>query len=229
MMRTAQRSRNDASRRLALAAWLVFFLSVCAATVAQAQGRAASATAKPMLDSSAATSSRLRSWTSDDRRYALGDIVTVLVVSRTSATANVRDVAADSRKKTLNADVEPPAGPTGASVPINASVHFDQDGNSRRTGELLRGNEFRTTVSTRVVAISPTGMLRLEGRSSLDMDRNTQDVTVKGWIRPQDIVPGTNAVESSRLADASITFARKGSLGRPRTGLVSRVLGLVWP
>lgn len=231
MNTTSRRHQPAAQCRMALTAraLLVAALTVSAAAPMRAQGRASTPGAKAMPDSSTATSNHLRSWTADNRPYVIGDIVTVVVVNRTSATANVRDVAADSRSKKLNADVQPPAGPTGASVPIDASVRFDQDGNSRRTGELLRGNEFRATVTTRVVAISPTGMLRLEGRSTLDVDRNTQDITVKGWTRPQDIAPGSNMVESSRLADASITYARKGSLGKPRTGIVSRILGMVWP
>ncbi|MBI2406702.1 MAG: flagellar basal body L-ring protein FlgH [Gemmatimonadetes bacterium] len=222
-------SRIPGAARCALrrASVLVALGTVMTSSLA-AQARP-SAAPRASLDSSASQPARLRSWTSDNYRYAIGDIVTVLVVNRTSAAANVRDVAADARRKTLGADVQPPASPTGPSVPISADVRFDQAGDSRRSGEMLRGNEFRTTVTTRVVAISPTGMLRLEGRSTLQMDRNRQDVVVKGWIRPQDVAPGAHVVESSRLADASITYTSKGSLGKPRSGIVSRVLGMVWP
>ncbi len=227
--RSPTRPRTRIRGALVIATAASGALIIAAPSAAAAQGRTAAAAAPRVLDSSATAQPRRRSWTSDGAQYALGDIVTVLVVNRTSATANSRDIAAESRDKKLGADVRPPAGEAGPSAPMTAKVSFDQDGNSRRTGELLRGTDFRTTVSARVTAISPTGMLRIEGHSMLNVDRNVQDVSVTGWVRPQDITPGANTVESSRIADASINYTRKGSLGKPSAGIVSRILGWVWP
>ncbi|MCC7195118.1 MAG: flagellar basal body L-ring protein FlgH [Gemmatimonadaceae bacterium] len=226
--RSPTRPRARLRGALVIAAAASSALVTAAPYAVAAQGRTA-VPAQRVLDSSATAQPRRRSWTSDGTQYALGDIVTVLVVNRTSATANSRDIAAESRDKKLGADVRPPAGEAGPSVPMTAKVSFDQDGNSRRTGEMLRGADFRTTVSARVTAISPTGMLRIEGRSMLNVDRNVQEVSVTGWVRPQDITPGANTVESSRIADASINYTRKGSLGKPSAGIVSRILGWVWP
>ena len=68
-------------------------------------------------------------------------------------------------------------------------------------------------------------MLQISGHKLVDVDKNQQDVTVSGWIRPQDIAVGSNTVESARIADATINYVQKGALGRPRSGILGRVLG----
>ena len=53
-------------------------------------------------------------------------------------------------------------------------------------------------------------------------------MTLSGWLRPQD-VSSTDYAESSRVADAEIVYQAQGSLGKPRSGILTRVLGVVWP
>ena len=62
----------------------------------------------------------------------------------------------------------------------------------------------------------------------VNLDKNRQEVTLTGWVRPQD-VSAQNAVESSRIANAEIVYAGKGDLGKPKSGILGRVLGMVWP
>ena len=106
---------------------------------------------------------------------------------------------------------------------------FDNKGDSRKRGQALRENDFRSQMSARVIGVSPTGMLKIRGHKLVNVDKNQQDVVVTGWIRPQDIAVGTNSVESARIADAEIDYAQKGALGAPRSGILSRVLGAIWP
>lgn len=194
-----------------------------------AQARTKADPKPPVLDSLATEPAQRQSWTADRARLGVGDIITVLVDQRTLANANLRDVAADRRNKTLGLDVKPPAAPGAPAAGMKATVDFDQNGDSRRTGELVRGTQFRSSVSARVVAISPSGLVRIQGRTVLDMDKNKQDITLSGWVRPEDLMAGTNTVESSRIADASITFTQQGGLGSPKVGFLSRVLGVIWP
>jgi len=81
----------------------------------------------------------------------------------------------------------------------------------------------------RVIAVSPTGMLQIRGHKLVNIDKNQQDVVVTGWIRPQDISPATNAVLSSHIADAEIDYAQKGAIGTPKSGVLSKILGAIWP
>jgi flagellar L-ring protein precursor FlgH len=47
-------------------------------------------------------------------------------------------------------------------------------------------------------------------------------------VRAQDVSPA-NTVESARLADAQLTYQSPGPLGKPKQGLVTRVVSLLWP
>ncbi len=184
---------------------------------------------KPIADSLSLQPASRMSWTSDRMRFGIGDIVTILVDEATLATANLTDNNSERRSKGLGLNITPPASPGAPSAAMDVSMSFDNNGDSRKSGEAVRKNAFRTQVSARVVAISPTGMLQVKGKKTVNVDKNEQDVTISGWIRPQDVNPGTNAVMSSRLADADVQYAQKGDLGKPRSGLLSRMLGALWP
>lgn len=200
-----------------------------AATSMRAQGRVTKVAAKPVADSLALQPPVRQSWTSDKMRLGIGDIVTIVISERTQASANLTDNNSEARKRQLGLDIEPPASPAGVSTSVKATMDFNNDGDSRKRGEALRQNDFRSLISARVVAVSPTGMLQIRGHKLVNVDKNQQDVIVTGWIRPQDIAVGSNTVESSRIANAEIDYAQKGTLGRPRSGILSRVLGALWP
>ncbi|MHB1297442.1 MAG: flagellar basal body L-ring protein FlgH [Gemmatimonadaceae bacterium] len=170
------------------------------------------------------TAAPRRAWTSDRLHLAVGDIVTVLIDERTLASANLRDQDVNRRRRELDAGINSPGGTSTA-----AGMGSGQDADSRRSGEAVRQNAFRTEMSARVVAISPSGMLQLQGSKRVQLDKNIQTVSITGWVRPHDIAIATNTVESSRLADAAISYAQEGTLGKPRSGIITRVLGAIWP
>ncbi len=74
----------------------------------------------------------------------------------------------------------------------------------------------------------PNGTLQVKGRRVVDVDKAKQDVTLAGWVRAQDVTP-QNVVESSRIADAQLTYVSPGPLGKPKQGILSRVIGIIWP
>lgn len=184
---------------------------------------------KPIADSLALQPAVRTSWTSDRMRFGIGDIVTILIDESTLASANLTDNNSEHRTKGFGLNITPPASPGAPSAAMDVSMSFNNNGDSRKSGEAVRKNAFSAKVSARVVAVSPTGMLQLKGKKTVNVDKNQEDVTITGWVRPQDINPGTNTVVSSRLADADVQYAQKGDLGKPRSGLLSRMLGALWP
>ena len=69
-------------------------------------------------------------------------------------------------------------------------------------------------------------MLRVDGGKLVTVDGRKQEVRLGGLVRPEDVTAG-NAVLSSRIADASISY--KGKNIDPKTGLFGKILGLLWP
>jgi flagellar L-ring protein precursor FlgH len=205
-----------------LVALLALALSLalpCRAPLSAQDTTAAGAAAVP-----AATPAPRRSWTSDRVPLAVGDVVTLIIDERTLASAGLRDADAEQRGRTMDVNLATPGG--GGTA---AGVRSSNDADSRRSGETVRQNTFRSELSTRVVAVSPTGMIQLKGTKRVQLDKSVQLVTITGWVRARDISPSTNTIESYRLADAEIAYSQEGSLGKPRGGIITRMLGKVWP
>jgi flagellar L-ring protein FlgH len=221
-MHTIRRTDSAAFRAL------LFVVIASAPLSAQAAGRGAAAV-KPDLDSLAARPATRQSWTSDRMRFGIGDIITVLIVEHAVASANLTDNNTETRTRALGLDITPPSGPTKPAATTSVTMDFNNNGDSQKSGAATRQHDFQSQMSVRVVAISPSGVLQIRGHKLVNVDNNQQDVVVTGWIRPQDIAVGANTVESSRIADAEIDYGQRGALGSPRSGLMSRILGAIWP
>jgi flagellar L-ring protein precursor FlgH len=172
----------------------------------------------------AATAPRA-SWLSDRREFAVGDIITVFVDDYTIASAIKDNTATDRRRRNAGIDISKP-GPLAGS--ISAGVDSRNDGDSQQRGQARRENRFQSEMSVRVVALGPNGTVQVKGRKLIDVDKGQQDITLTGWVRAQDVSTG-NAVESSRIADAQVTYLSPGPLGKPKGGILSKVVGIVWP
>jgi flagellar L-ring protein precursor FlgH len=164
----------------------------------------------------------LRGWTGDRREFAVGDVVTVLVDDYTISTAIKDDVAAQRRSRDLSVDVTTP------DLGVRGGLGSRNDANSQNRGEARRENRFQSEMSVRVVAAGPNGTYQVRGTRLVDVDKAKQQVTLTGWVRAQDITPA-NTVESSRLADAQIAYQSPGPLGKPKQGVLTRVISILWP
>jgi len=194
-------------------------------TGAQAAAQPAAATAAPAAPAAApvtpGTVNRV-SWASDRRAFAVGDLITVLVDDYTISSAIKEHIATDQRTRDLSANASLPPFSRSAGVGTRNGANETQRGTARRE------NRFQNELSVRVVAIEPNGLLKIRGTKMIDVDRQKQDVELTGVIRPHDISV-TNVIQSARIADAQVTYASPGSLGKPKQGLVTKVVGLVWP
>jgi flagellar L-ring protein precursor FlgH len=173
---------------------------------------ASTATARPVRES----------WTADRRTFAVGDIITVLIDDYTISTAVKENTASDSRTRGLSVTANLPGGSKGGGLDSRNNAEQQQRGAAKRE------NRFQNEMSVRVVAVGPNGLLQIKGSKKIDVDKNMQDLVYTGWVRVQD-VSSQNVVESNRVADQQLGYASPGSLGKPKQGMVSKVLGAFWP
>jgi flagellar L-ring protein precursor FlgH len=218
---------------LAAAAAVGAALALAAPARAQAPAAAPNAAAPNAAAPSAAAASTfnpqpvagrpsLRGWTSDRREFAVGDILTVFVDDYTISTAVKDDLSAQRRGRDLSVRVQQP------SASVGGGLSSRNDADARNRGEARRENRFQSELSVRVVAAGPNGTFQVRGTRLVDVDKAKQQVTLTGWVRAQDVSPA-NTVESSRLADAQIAYLSPGPLGKPKQGLVTRVISVLWP
>jgi flagellar L-ring protein FlgH len=158
------------------------------------------------------------SWTSDRHMVEVGDVVTILVDEYTLASSRLAELARTERDRDLS---------LRGGVGMATGVRSVNDVNARTRGESSRTERFSAEVSARVLEVTPGGMIRLEGKRKLQIDQHEQEITIRGWLRVQDLST-QNTVESWRIADAEILYASNGKLGRAG-GFWSRIIDLIWP
>ncbi|WP_324740452.1 flagellar basal body L-ring protein FlgH [Tsuneonella sp. CC-YZS046] len=153
----------------------------------------------------------------DDRARAVGDTVTVLIHEAASASSKLQK---NSSRKT-----EFGGGVSGGSV--DESVSLDFGGNYGGKGELVRSEQFVARMSAEVVGLAPNGDFLIEGRQRMLINGETTSIGVRGRIRPQDI-SASNAILSSRIADAQIDYDGKGFVSRSaKPGIINRILSFL--
>src|SRR5690606_8617696 len=120
----------------------------------------------------------------------------------------------------------------GSGVPITsmgADIGSTNSAESRQRGDLTRENRFRGEMSVRIMEIDPvSGLLRLEGRKVITVDKHHEELALTGWARPQD-VSHSNMLDSWRIADAELQYTSNGTLGSPSQSMIARVLSIFWP
>ena len=185
-------------------------------------GTAAAATAAASAAAAPAAPRPRESWTSDRRNFLVGDIVTVLIDDYTISTAVKENIASDQRTRELGVNAKLPTSSKTVGIDTRNSATQQQRGTARRE------NRFQNEMSVRVVSVGPNGLLQLKGTKKIDVDKAKQDIEFAGWVRAQDISP-QNYVESNRVADVTIGYASPGNLAKPKQGILSKVLGALWP
>ena len=208
-------------RHLSGAATALLLVALSAPALAQA--RPAAGRAAP-----AAPAAALRpaptSWLADSRQLAVGDVVTVYVDEAIIASARKTQSGRDQNQRDLGVGIAPPGG----AEPIRGSFGSTRRASSDQGGDMSRASGLRTTVAVRIVARAADGNYQVRGTRALNVDKNVQEVTVEGILRPQDVTVD-NEADGDRLADAKITVKQKGRLGKTRGGVIGRIVGLIWP
>ena len=192
----------------------VFASLVFAPVLAGAQALAATDTTRPRARAS---------WTTDRREFVVGDIITVMVDESTLASANKGQTGSDHQTRDMGMDV--PVGPL-AGVPLKVSTN--KGASSTQNGQASRNLRFRGEMTVRVTKIEPNGVLELKGARTVDVDKNKQQLTLTGFVRPQDVTRA-NTVESARIADAQLLYSLTGDIGGTRGGIIGRLASVFWP
>lgn len=186
------------------------------------------ARAQRPADTTATVRSRYGSWTADRRDFRIGDIIKVAVDEYALAAANKRTVSEASRERAMELGGGASMGGTAVPVgPADGHLRTGDAGASRSRGEATRGSRYVGEIPVRVVGITPEGLLQVKGMKVIDVDKNRQEMTLTGFVRPQD-VNSRDGIASTSVADARLVYSSKG-LDKPRNGILGRIVGIIWP
>ena len=172
-------------------------------------------------------SGRLADSTRDLRASQIDDVVTIVVAENASAVAsgatNTSRKSSVANSITSLAGVLPPAGRL-ANLANLANAQQLQG-----TGQTSRNLTLSTTLSARVVEVTPNGTLVVEGTKDIAVNSEKQNIRVRGLVRPEDLTTA-NTVLSTQVANLQVQIAGKGvvndNIRRPNW-LYRALLGLL--
>lgn len=168
-----------------------------------------------------------------DRARQPGDILTVLIDERVSASSSASKNASRNSATTAltpNALSEINRVFGNAGIPWPADIDPGKSTiDSKGEGSAEQQGRIAGEVTAVVTEVLPNGLLAVRGYKRLELARGVQLIRLTGLVRPMDIQPD-NTVRSRRLADADISFATKGELAdASRAGWMNRALLKLWP
>lgn len=150
----------------------------------------------------------------DKRAGAVGDIVTIMVQENSTTS---KDASTKSSKKT-SSDVGiskflygPEAsglltkGGQYPALKYNASTDFDG------SGQVGSSEKIVARIAVRVIDVLPNRHLVIEGSRQTSFSGESQDVILRGVVRPEDIT-SNNLVYSYNVADVTIKFVSRGAV-----------------
>lgn len=172
----------------------------------------------------------------DRRARSVGDIVTVKIIEE--STASQEASTETGRSSDIDAALEDTFGlpdDYGMSNFLTSGQSFSPTfkGNYKRDfqggGTTVRKDKLVSTVTASIVERLPSGNLRIEAKRQIKVNREKQNVTLAGIIRPEDISP-FNTILSTQIADAQIKYTGTGVLGDTQgQGWFARILDWLWP
>jgi flagellar L-ring protein precursor FlgH len=182
---------------------------------APAMGAAQAATGS--IYASAASSAvqgggRTMSLFEDNKARQVGDLLTIVLVERTSSTSRAQTSVSKDSGFSLGAPVIAgvPVTYNGQSIlqaEVEAGREFDGAGNSTQS------NRLDGEITVTVVRALGNGNLLVSGQKQMRLNQGDELVQVQGIVRTADIGPD-NRITSDRVGNAQIVYGGRGTLAR---------------
>ena len=152
----------------------------------------------------------------DNRARHVGDTLTIVINENASTTSQ----ATTKTSKNENLNYGPGFGPILHNIPtfgLGGSIGSNASGSTNRTDNLA------ASIAVTVTQVLPNGNLAIEGKRKVGMNAETQEITLTGVVRPQDIAYN-NTIQSPLVADAQIKYGGRGPVGdKQHDGIISRI------
>ncbi|MBL0769616.1 flagellar basal body L-ring protein FlgH [Sphingopyxis sp. DHUNG17] len=162
--------------------------------------------------------------TSGGRAGQVGDIITIQLVERTTAT---KSTAAGTQRDGSVGLTPPSTGPLSLFDPSDIAMGGGQKFAGK--GSASQSNALSGEVSVTIAEVYPNGTMLVKGEKLLTLNRGDERVQISGIVRAIDIGPD-NRVLSTRVANANIRYTGKGEIARAsKQGWLQRFFSIISP
>ena len=154
-----------------------------------------------------------RAFFKDQRAHQIGDILTVKI--NITDKAIIDNETKKSRSTTQDSGISNFFGK--GKVPLmNAAVPTrilttDSNVSNDGKGTVNRSEALQTNVAAVVTQLLPNGNLVIQGKQEIRVNFEIREMIVGGIVRPEDI-ESDNTIDSSKIAQARISYGGRGQL-----------------
>jgi flagellar L-ring protein precursor FlgH len=169
---------------------------------------------------------------SDLKARNVGDIVTINIVERATASKNAgtkteRGSGAEANWSGLFELITKGWKIHKTPIGTDHGIHFENTFDGK--GETTRSSYMNAYITARVVHVLSNGNLLIRGSRQFKLNNENQFIFVQGVIRPEDI-SSNNIILSTYISDAVIELSGSGSISdKQRPGWLMRVVDWFWP
>lgn len=163
---------------------------------------------------------------SDFRANKIGDILTIRIVESSKGNKNASTKTA--KDSSISTSVSALFGiPTDRLTKGSVGAEFSEKNDG--SGSTSRSSDLSAVMTAKVIDVLPNGNLVIDGKREVVVNNESQQISINGIIRPEDIGHG-NTILSSYIADAKITYTGNGIIGdKQRVGWLVRIIDYIWP
>lgn len=188
---------------------------------------------QPKRSAGSLWSSSSGSLISDHKAMYIGDIVTIVIAEKASASRQAS--TSSGRDSTIQAGIPNLFGlenqdfivDSGLDMSNLLSANFSNE--FEGSGKTVRSGDLSASLSTQVIDVYPNGNLKVRGGKEVMVNSEVQIIYVTGIVRPVDIT-AANTVDSNKILNARISYTGRGPVAdKQNPGWLTRTIDRVWP
>lgn len=159
-------------------------------------------------------------WFEDKVARRVGDLLTVTLVENTQANKSATTSTAKSGTVGISNPTlfgSTPQFNTPGIIPLasnknnNLAFELSSANDFSGDGSSTQSNKLSGNITVTVVEVLPNRNLYVRGEKRIGINQGYEYVRLAGIVRPEDITP-QNTVESTRIADPTISYVGEGAL-----------------
>jgi flagellar L-ring protein precursor FlgH len=172
-----------------------------AANTTQAEGY------RPVQNGSIYQAQQYRPLMEDHRARLVGDILTINIAEKLSATQSATSTIDKSGKISGSVTNVPFVSP---SFLTKLTTGGSTENSSSGKGQTQNVNDFSGVITATVVGVLPNGHLLVRGEKQVGVNQNVDTLQFTGQVDPQTIGPG-NVVQSTQVANVRVQQSGRGA------------------
>lgn len=141
----------------------------------------------------------------DRRPRRVGDLLTIVLDEKASASKNSASNASNSASSSLTPTLLPKGLEKLGDFALDISGENDFNG----SGGSSANNNLTGTITVTVMEVLPNGNFKVAGEKTIGINQGTEYIRFAGVVNPRTI-SGENTVLSTKVADARIEYTGKG-------------------